>query len=529
MGQATAIATVGVAALTGVAVLSVKAFNESAEAIAQTNAVLASTKGVAGVAAQQVTDLATSLQKVTKFSDEDVRSVENLLLTFTAIGKDIFPEATKTVLDMATALGEDTKSASIQLGKALQDPVLGITALRRVGVNFSDAQKDVIKNLVETGQKAKAQQLILKELHTEFGGSAEAAGKTFAGSLAKLNNSLNDVEEAIGQLISNALIPLVDWFSRFVSTFKTDVFITKMTAEITELTDKFIKFTAPIRDFLVKHKDILLDFLQKFAISGAVLIPVMAALSIAIATLTSPLFLIISALTIGWELWERHRVLFLALTVVLGPLALAFVALRAALMFQEVVAGLNLAIVTLTGTDIAATLAANGLAAALWAVLAAAAGPITIAVVGIAAIWATVAALQSLNREWDAAIRKSGEAERAADAGYNAMVKDARQKFAAGQITKDRLNALTSGRATGGPVTAGQPYIVGEHRPELFVPNQSGTILPSVPSGATYNITVQAGAYMGNPSDARRYAEMIANAMKDLAGKKNMSAAEMLS
>lgn len=39
----------------------------------------------------------------------------------------------------------------------------------------------------------------------------------------------------------------------------------------------------------------------------------------------------------------------------------------------------------------------------------------------------------------------------------------------------------TAGRATGGPVTAGTPYIVGEKRPELFVPSVSGTIIPSVP------------------------------------------------
>lgn len=43
-------------------------------------------------------------------------------------------------------------------------------------------------------------------------------------------------------------------------------------------------------------------------------------------------------------------------------------------------------------------------------------------------------------------------------------------------------------RAAGGPVTAGMPYIVGEHRSELFVPNQSGRIVPNVGGGATVNI-----------------------------------------
>lgn len=36
-------------------------------------------------------------------------------------------------------------------------------------------------------------------------------------------------------------------------------------------------------------------------------------------------------------------------------------------------------------------------------------------------------------------------------------------------------------RERGGPVQAGKAYIVGEKRPELFVPNQSGTIVPRVP------------------------------------------------
>lgn len=42
--------------------------------------------------------------------------------------------------------------------------------------------------------------------------------------------------------------------------------------------------------------------------------------------------------------------------------------------------------------------------------------------------------------------------------------------------TLDRLGA----RAEGGPVKAGTPYIVGEHRPEVFVPDVSGKIVPSL-------------------------------------------------
>jgi hypothetical protein len=173
--------------------------------LAQLNAVLASTHGQAGMTAQAAIELADAMSQVTLYNNDAVLSTENLLLTFTAITKDIFPAATKVTLDMATALKEDTKSAAIQLGKALQDPVLGMTALRRVGVNFSKDQIEVVKQMVATGHTAQAQQLILTELNKEFGGSAKAAGTTMAGALQILNNQIDISKEAIG----NALIPVL--------------------------------------------------------------------------------------------------------------------------------------------------------------------------------------------------------------------------------------------------------------------------------------------------------------------------------
>lgn len=201
-------AGVAFAAVSAAIYTSIDAANEAAQVQAQLGAVLKSTAGVAGVTADAAISLSKALEGTTAFSDETVLSAENLLLTFTSIGKDIFPQATQTVLDMAQALGEDTSSAAIQLGKALQDPILGVTALRRVGVNFNQAQIDVIKNLVDTGKSAQAQQLILAELGKEFGGSAAANVTTFAGKLAQAKNQFNDMQEEIG----NALLPAMASF-----------------------------------------------------------------------------------------------------------------------------------------------------------------------------------------------------------------------------------------------------------------------------------------------------------------------------
>src|SRR6266568_9050866 len=183
-------------------------FTESMDAaagLAQTNQVIASTHGIAGVTANAVLDLATKFSHLTKFSDDTVQAGENMLLTFTNIGKNVFPQATKTVLDMSQALGQDTKNSAIQLGKALNDPITGITALQRVGVTFDDSQKKLIKTYMAHNEIAKAQAVILKELQREFGGSAEAAGKTFGGQMTILNQRISDVKQSIG----DALLPVV--------------------------------------------------------------------------------------------------------------------------------------------------------------------------------------------------------------------------------------------------------------------------------------------------------------------------------
>jgi len=200
----------GLSAVTHFVEGSIKRFIEQERVEAQLNQTLKSTGYAAGLTAEQLKAMARGLQDVTAYGDEAVIGAENLLLTFTNIGKDIFPTALETVLNMSTALGQDLKSSAIQLGKALQDPILGVTALRRVGVNFNEAQTEVIKKLVKTGHAAEAQKLILKELEAEFGGSARAARDTLGGSLEALKNSFGDLQESLGAKFAPALKDIAD-------------------------------------------------------------------------------------------------------------------------------------------------------------------------------------------------------------------------------------------------------------------------------------------------------------------------------
>jgi hypothetical protein len=112
-------------------------------------------------------------------------------------------------------LDGDLKGASIQLGKALNDPVANLSALSRSGIQFSEEQKEVIKSMAETGRLAEAQTLILDELNNQYGGSAEAAAKA-DGGFTQLANSFGDLQEEFGKILVDVLQPLVEFLKGIV-------------------------------------------------------------------------------------------------------------------------------------------------------------------------------------------------------------------------------------------------------------------------------------------------------------------------
>jgi SLT domain-containing protein len=172
-----------------------------------------STGGAAHVTAAQVGDLATSISNKTGADDEAIQSGENFLLTFTGVrnevgkGNDIFNQAAMAATDLAAGLNhgevsaQGTQQAANMLGKALSEPVKGMTALRRVGISFTASQVAQVKALVRTGHTLEAQKVILREVNKEFGGTAKAA----ADPLQRMGVILGNVGEDVGNKLLPAL------------------------------------------------------------------------------------------------------------------------------------------------------------------------------------------------------------------------------------------------------------------------------------------------------------------------------------
>lgn len=199
---------------------------------AQTDAVLKSTGNAANTTREKIDALAGKLENLTGAEAESTTQGQNMLLTFTNIrngvgkGNDIFNQATKTMLDMGTAMnggvvpaGEQLKGTAIQLGKALNDPIKGISALSKVGVTFTAQQKEQIAAMVKSGDTMGAQKVIIAELNKEFGGSAEAFGKTTAGKIAILKHRFGTLTETLMSQFMPAILKVVEKVSGAFEAF----------------------------------------------------------------------------------------------------------------------------------------------------------------------------------------------------------------------------------------------------------------------------------------------------------------------
>ena len=194
---------------------SISAFRQQEKAIAQVEAGLEATGSTAGFTSQEFQKMASNLQKTTLFGDEQIlQDATAQLLTFTNISGEQFERTQKAALDLATRLDGDLKSASIQLGKALNDPVANLSALSRSGIQFSKEQKEVIKTLAESGRLAEAQSVILDELNKQYGGSAEAAAEA-DGGMTQLSNAIGDAKEKFGEIVLEGLRPTIKSLKEF--------------------------------------------------------------------------------------------------------------------------------------------------------------------------------------------------------------------------------------------------------------------------------------------------------------------------
>jgi hypothetical protein len=226
------------------------------------------------VVSERLQELAEKTALQTGMDANQIKMTQAKLLTFANLGKTAgvvggeFDRATQAALDLAaTGFGEASQNA-VQLGKALQDPIKGITALARSGVTFTDSEKEKIKALVESGKMLEAQDTLLKAIETQVGGTAKATANSsdimreqFRQLAAQIGDRLQPLFEKLLEFIQSKLVPFVD---RLLEAFDERGFA----GVISMVKDRFLEFTSSGG----KVKDIILGLTTAIVILKAVTI-----------------------------------------------------------------------------------------------------------------------------------------------------------------------------------------------------------------------------------------------------------------
>lgn len=167
----------------------------------RTEAVLNATNFAAGRTEKQIDRLTFSIADLTLASRQGARESASALLTFRSISGDVFDRTLRLSQDLAEVFGGDLRSSTVQLAKALEDPVRGLTALRRIGVSFTDDQKEMIKQLVEANKQVEAQGKLLNTLENQIGGAGQGAAEGLSGAFDSLVENTNRFWVNIGENI----------------------------------------------------------------------------------------------------------------------------------------------------------------------------------------------------------------------------------------------------------------------------------------------------------------------------------------
>lgn len=160
---------------------------------AQLAAALTSTGNAAGYSRDQLNDMAASMSSASMLSSGEINQAQTSLLAFTGIAGEQFTEALQAAIDMSARTGMSVVSAAETIGRALDVPSQGLSALSRQGFRFTEEQKRLAEQFEATGRTAEAQGIILGALQESYGGAARAARDTFGGALTGLQNTLNDL------------------------------------------------------------------------------------------------------------------------------------------------------------------------------------------------------------------------------------------------------------------------------------------------------------------------------------------------
>lgn len=281
---------------------AVTGFIEQEKAIADVEAALDSMGGASGKTAQELSKAADAMELNSLYDAEVIlKQVTANLLTFGNVAGEQFDRAQQAAVDMSERLGQEPQQAAIMLGKALNDPVKGISALTRVGVQFTDQQKAQIEAMSKAGKTAEAQGIILEEVERQFKGAAAAAAD--ATPWRKAQVAIGQAMDVVGEAILPIIAPVAEAIAGLARGFaslpepvqKAAVVFGVMAAAIGPIMMALGPLIGMMAPFLAAIKGI--------AATQGIMVALQSGL-VGIATAFGPILLAVGAIYLAWKNWD---------------------------------------------------------------------------------------------------------------------------------------------------------------------------------------------------------------------------------
>jgi len=268
--------SLGTLALTGAFVLAGVAFTKFAKIGANAEsqflkleALLKATGGAAKVTGQDIEAMAVAIGRGTLASVQGARDAAGVLLTFKSIAGETFTRTLALTQDLAAVGFGSMKTAALQLGKALEEPEIGLSALRRVGVSFNEQQKEQIKVMSLTGRQAEAQELILKALEEQVGGAGKGAAGGLSGAFDTLGENiiLFFEKSKAGKIIVSGLTTVIQGLANVMAKFVPEV--QKLPDEIGQLNNRFKEINKTIKFQADAYNELTDRIIEQESLAGS--------------------------------------------------------------------------------------------------------------------------------------------------------------------------------------------------------------------------------------------------------------------
>lgn len=228
---------------------SINEARDARKAMAQTAAVMRSMGRTE--APKAITKMINRLEELSGIDGDALREMTNVMFTFGNVTGKTFTRANELALDLSVAFGKDLQSSAVMVGKAINDPIKGLTALSRIGVSFTAKQEEQIKAMMGVNDVAGAQKIIMRELTKQVGGSAKAQ----ADGIAKTQVAWGNLKEAIGETLMSVSTGGGNLADMLKDATK---WIKKNKGEIVSVLEKIISVTFKLISVWLKWQSIVL-------------------------------------------------------------------------------------------------------------------------------------------------------------------------------------------------------------------------------------------------------------------------------